>query len=297
MIRGKSLIYLLYVVSYYANGQELEPRAYAAVPKNLNTIAVGYGLTRGNVLTDPSLPITNFKVSVQSLTGVYLRTFAVANKLARVQVNIPFFYVIGKLQIDGHDTSGSRNGFADVRIRLGINLTGTPALGRKEFTGYTQKTIVGVSLITVLPTGLYHSDKRINTGSNRFAFKPEVGISKRLRRVYVEAYSGVWFYADNNKYLVNKTLHQEPVFTIQAHASYYFKNMMWVSVNTTWFNGGKTLVDDIPQGDLFDNWRVGATWAVPIAKGQSLKLQFHVGAFTTTGYDYNAVVLIYQYIF
>ena len=297
MIRRKSLLYLLCLVSYYSQSQELEPRAYAALPKDLNVIAVGYGLTRGNVLTDPSLPITDFKVSVQSLTGVYLRTFAVANKLARVQVNLPFFYVIGKMQINGHDTSGSRNGFADARIRLGINLTGTPALGRKEFTGYTQKTIVGVSLLAVLPTGLYHPDKRINTGSNRLAFKPEVGISKRIKRVYIEAYTGVWFFADNKKYLVSKTLHQDPVFSFQAHVSYYFKNLMWVSANTTWFNGGKTVIDDLPQGELLDNWRLGATWGIPVAKGQSLKLQFHVGAFTSTGYDYNAVVLVYQYIF
>jgi hypothetical protein len=170
------------VVGYYAKGQELEPRAYAAFPKNLNTIAVGYGLSRGNVLTDPSLPISNFKTSVHSLTGVYLRTFELAGKLARVQVSVPFINIFGKLQINGHDTSGSRNGFGDVRIRFGINLTGTPALGRKEFSTYTQKTIVGVSLVTVLPTGLYHADKRINTGSNRWALKPEVGISKRFKR-------------------------------------------------------------------------------------------------------------------
>ena len=282
---------------YYAKSQELEPRAYAALPKNLNTIAVAYGFSRGNVLTDPSLPISDFKVSLQSLTGVYLHTFALAGKLARVQVSIPFIQMFGKLQINGHDTTGSRNGFGDARIRLGINLTGTPAMGRKEFPGYTQKTIVGVSLITVLPTGLYHTDKRINTGSNRFGFKPEVGISKRFRRVYAEAYAGVWFYSDNNKYLVDKTLHQEPVFSVQAHASYYFKNLMWVSVNGVWFNGGRTLIDDTPQGDLFDNWRIGATWSVPIRKGQSLKLQFHVGAFTASGYDYNTVSFVYQHIF
>jgi hypothetical protein len=297
MTRRKSIIFLLCLVSYYAKGQELEPRAYAALPKNLNTIAVGYGLQRGNVLTDPSLPISDFKITLQSLTGVYLHTFAFAGKLARVQISVPFIQMFGKLQLNGHDTTGSRNGFADTRIRLGINLTGTPALGRKEFSQYTQKTIVGISLVTVLPTGLYHTDKRINTGSNRVALKPEVGISKRINRIYTEAYAGVWFYSDNNKYLVSKTLHQEPVFSVQGHVSYYFKNLMWVSINATWFNGGKTLVDDVPQGDLFDNWRAGATWSVPIAKGQSLKLQFHVGAFTASGYDYNAVSLVYQHIF
>jgi len=149
-----------------------------------------------------------------------------------------------------HDTSGSRNLFGDVRIRFGINLTGTPALGRKEFSTYTQKTIVGVRLVTVLPTGLYHADKRINTGSNRWALKPEVGVSKRCKQIYKEAYAGVWFYSDNNKYLVDKTLHQEPVFSVQGHVSYYFKNLMWVSINGNWFNSGKTLVDETSSGRL-----------------------------------------------
>jgi len=299
MVRIKNLLVCLLTLGagYNASSQELEPRAYAALPKNLNAIAFAYAFSRGNVLTDPSLPISNFKINVHGLAAAYVHTFAVGNKLARVQVNVPFMFISGKLQINGHDTSGVRNGFADTKIRLGINLTGSPALGRKEFRGYTQKTIIGVSLITIVPTGLYYSDKRINCGSNRFGIKPEVGISKRFKHVYAEAYAGVWFYSDNNKYLVDKTLHQDPVFSIQVHMSYYFNNQMWVSVNTTWFNGGKTLVDDKPQGDLLDNWRVGATWSVPVAKGQSLKLQFHTGAFTESGYDYKTVQLVYQRIF
>lgn len=297
MLRVKILACLVCLAGYHCKGQELEPRAYAALPKNLNAVAIAYAFSRGNVLTDPSLPISNFKVNVHSLAAAYIHTFAVGNKLARVQVNVPFMFISGKLQINGHDTSGVRNGFADAKIRLGINLTGSPALGRKEFRGYTQKTIIGVSLITSVPIGLYYSDKRINPGSNRWGFKPEVGISKRFKRVYAEAYVGVWFYSDNKEYLVDKTLQQDPVFSTQLHASYYFKNLMWVSINTTWFNGGKTFVDEKPQGDLLDNWRIGVTWSVPVAKGQSLKLQFHTGAFTESGYDYRAVQLVYQRIF
>ena len=297
MLRVKILACLVCLAGYHCKGQELEPRAYAALPKNLNAAAIAYAFSRGNVLTDPSLPISNFKVNVHGLAVAFVHTFAVGNKLARVQVNVPFMFISGKLQINGHDTSGVRNGFADAKIRLGINLTGSPALGRKEFRGYTQKTIIGVSLITSVPIGLYYSDKRINPGSNRWGFKPEVGISKRFKRVYAEAYVGVWFYSDNKEYLVDKTLQQDPVFSTQLHASYYFKNQMWVSINTTWFNGGKTFVDEKPQGDLLDNWRIGVTWSVPVAKGQSLKLQFHTGAFTESGYDYKAVQLVYQRIF
>ena len=71
MIREESLICLLCFFNDYTKSQEVEPGVYAALPKNLNTIAVGCGFSRGNVLIDPSLPVTNFKVSLQSLTGVY----------------------------------------------------------------------------------------------------------------------------------------------------------------------------------------------------------------------------------
>ena len=131
--KGITCLLCLASLCYYAKGRELEPRAYAALSKNLNTIAVAYGFSRGNVLTHPPLLITYFKISLQSLTAIYLRTFEVAHKLARVQVNLPFIQMFGKLRINGHDTSGSRNGFGDARIRLRINLTGTSAMGRKTF--------------------------------------------------------------------------------------------------------------------------------------------------------------------
>src|SRR5215831_10377327 len=278
MIREVSItMCLLSTTFYYAKCQELEPRVYAALPKDLDVLAIVYGYSHGNVLNDPSLPITNFKISAHSFGVGYVHTFSLADKLARVQVAIPYTLLSGKLQINGRDTSGARTGFGDMRLRLGINLTGSPPLGKREFAGYTQQTIIGVSLVTSIPVGLYYPEKLINLGSHRWAFKPEVGISKRFKRVYAELYSGVWFYTNNTKYLTSSTLKQEPLFSIQSHASYYFKNKMWVSINLNWFNGGKTLVDDVAKGDLLDNWRVGATWTLPIGKGQSLKLQFHVG--------------------
>ena len=297
-IREISIIFCLVGVFHsFAKSQELEPRVYAALPKDLDVLAIVYGFSHGNVLTDPSLPITNFKITSQSLGLGYVHTFNVAEKLARVQIAIPYTFLSGKLQINGRDTSGTRSGFGDMRLRLGINLTGSPPLSKREFVSYTQKTIIGFSVVTSIPVGLYYPEKRINLGSHRWAFKPEAGISKRFKRVYAELYSGVWFYTNNDKYLTNNTLKQDPLFSIQSHASYYFKNKMWVSINLNWFNGGKTLVDDVPQGDLLDNWRVGATWTIPLKKGQSLKFQFHVGAFTASGYNYSMATVGYQHVF
>ena len=282
---------------YHLRCQELEPRIYAALPKNLNAFAAAYMVTRGSVVSDPALPIQGLTMTSHSVSTGFLRTFAIGNKLGRVQLGIPFTHLSGNAQINGHDTSGARTGFGDTRLRFSVNLAGAPAYDRKSFTSYTQKTVFGVSLVTTIPTGIYHKDKRINIGTNRWGLKPEVGISKRINRIYAEAYAGVWFFTNNKQYLNTKKLTQDPVFSLQAHACYYFKNQMWLSINTTWFNGGTTKVDGVRAGDLLDNWRVGGTWSFPLGKGHSIKLQYHVGAFTATGYDYNAGIISYQYVF
>ena len=124
-----------------------------------------------------------------------------------------------------------------------------------------------------------------------------MGVSKRIGRFYVEGYTGVWFFTENKEFLVDKTLHQQPVFSLQGHVSYYFKNQMWISFNGTWFDGGKTIVDGVAGGQTLDSWRLGGVFSFPLAKGHSLKIQYHDGAFTTHGYDYRMVLLAYQFVF
>ena len=287
----------LCIYSFAGLSQDLEPRAYANMPKGTNVIAIVYGFANGNVLTDPSKPIQGAKLSSHNIFAGYVRTFGFANKLARIQVTAPFIFLAGNGKLNGRDTSIARNGFGDARIRFGINLFGSPALSPREFAKFQQKTIVGFSLVASVPIGLYYKEKLINLGSNRWALKPEIGISRRFKRAYAEAYAGVWFYTDNKEYLVNKIQEQDPVVSLQGHLAYYFKNQMWVGLNGNWFNGGQTFVDNTPAGDLKDNWRIGAIWSIPLARQHSMKLQFHVGAFTNTGYDYNVVTLGYQYVF
>jgi len=277
--------------------QDLEPRLYANLPKKMNVAVLYYGHMSGNVVADPSLPIQDFHIKSHNIAAAYLRTFGLAQKLARIQITMPYVMMDGNLKINGQDTTGTRNGFGDMRIRFGINLLGSPAMEKKDFRKYEQKTILGFSIVASIPTGHYFIDKRINIGTNRWAIKPELGISKRFKRIYAEGYMGVWFYANNSQYMTNKLLQQEPVYTFQAHTSYYFKNQIWVGVNANWFNGGRTLVDGISAGDLKDNWRFGATVSAPLSKSQSLKFQINAGAFTNAGLNYDVFSLSYQYIF
>ncbi|WP_264553994.1 transporter [Flavobacterium sp. N2038] len=298
LVLPKKYLYVLlfFLLKYVAFSQDLEPRVYANVPKKLNVAAFGYVFMDGNVLTDPSLPISDFTLQSHNLAASYVRTFGLANKLARVQVSLPFTFMDGSAMVNGAMVTGSRTGFADMKVRFGINLLGSPALDKTNFRSFEQKTILGVSLVTSVPTGRYYGDKRVNIGTNRWGIKPEIGISKKFSHVYAEVYGGVWFYTDNNDFL-GKKMEQKPTYSLQAHASYYFKNNMWVGFNTNWFFGGKTIVDGVSEASEIDNWRVGGTFSTPVGKGQSIKLQYHVGAYTNNGLNYYALSAVYQYSF
>lgn len=295
--RINSSLVILLMISYTTFAQDLEPRAYANLPKNANVVVGSYGFLKGNVVSDASLPIKDFIITSNNFGVGYMHTFGLANKLARVQVVVPFALMDGHATVNDERIVGNRNGFGDMRIRLGINLLGSPALGIKEFREYQQKTIFGVSLVTSVPTGVYYADKRINIGTNRWGFKPEIGVSKRFKHVYAELYSGVWFYTQNNAYLGDNVLKQDPVLSFQGHASYYFKNQMWVGINANWFSGGKTEVDDLPVGSVINSSRIGATWSMPLTRSQSIKLQFNTGIFRNLGLNYDSIALSYQYVF
>ena len=281
----------------HAYAQEMDPRAYANLPKDMNVLVAAYALARGHVLADPSLPIKDFKITSHNFAIGYVHTFGLVNKLARVNVVLPFVSMAGQLQFRGQDTSGSRTGFGDARVQFAINLIGSPALTAKDFRSYTQKTVVGIGLVTSIPTGLYYADKTINIGTNRWAFKPEIGISRRFKHLYADGYIGIWLYTNNTKYQSSKLLQQEPVVSAQLHASYYFKNKMWVGINSTWFDGGQTTINNTNYGDRLDHWRIGASWGVPVAKQQAVKLQFHFSAHTNYGQNYKLIALSYQYAF
>jgi len=76
-----ALLVSFFCVSIFS--QDLEPRAYANVPKGINVLAIGYGFNKGNVLSDPSLPIKDFKINTQILVANYIRSFSIAKKISK----------------------------------------------------------------------------------------------------------------------------------------------------------------------------------------------------------------------
>src|SRR5262245_60216407 len=175
-----------------ASAQELEPRAYSNAPVGMNFVGATYGLSRGNIIVDASLPVEDFRVTAHGVGAAYVRALNIFGKHGKVQALVPFTWLSGNLKIAGRDTSGTRTGFADARVRFAVNFIGAPALAPREFRNYRQKTIAGASLVIAIPIGQYDASKRVNLGSNRWAFKPEMGVSQRIGKWYLETFGGVW---------------------------------------------------------------------------------------------------------
>lgn len=275
--------------------QDLEPRSYAVVPKGLHAAALSYTFSKGSVVADITSPVQDLDMTTNLIGLGYVQTFSLFKKLSRIAVSLPYGFLDGTAKVYGSDTSGTRNGFLDGRIKFGVNLIGSPVLSPKDFRLFQESTVFGVSLVLSVPVGQYFPSKLINLGTNRWGFKPELGFSHREGRLYYEMYTGVWFFTENNSFLKTSTLKQNALFAFQAHIDYIFKSKAWVALNGGFAVGGATILNGVERNDDQQNWRLGGTYSMPLDIHQSLKLSVNTGVATRAGQNYTAVSLIYQY--
>ena len=70
-----------------------------------------------------------------------------------------------------------------------------------------------------------------------------------------------------------------------------------MSVNGTWYTGGRTSIDGVDKADLQRNTRLGATVSVPAGTRQSIKVAYSGGATTRIGADFRTITLAWQIVF
>jgi hypothetical protein len=280
------------------HAQELEPRSYSPSPVGTNFFVLAAGYLTGDVLFDPTLPITDVRADIDALTAGYGRTFGIAGKLGLVTFALPW----ARLDADGlvldAPRSVRRQGLADFRARVSVQVVGDPAMTREEFAKTPHhRTIVGLSLSVQAPTGEYDSTKLINLGTNRWALKPEVGVAVPAGRFTLEAYAGLWFFTNNTAFFPgDSTKKQDPMPSLQGHVTYTFRNRAWVALDGTWYGGGQVTVDSNPPASRFSNTRVGVAASLPLSKSQSIKLSASTGATARTGTDFDSYVLGWQIV-
>jgi hypothetical protein len=278
-----------------APAQEMEPRAYSAIPVGTNFIVADYARSSGGYSVDPSLPIANVQAKINTWSLGYSHSFGVAGHTASVAVSMPYANANVRGDVEGMPEQVSRSGLGDVRFRGTVNLLGDPALTPEEFARRSPSTVLGAALTVVAPTGQYVPSRLINLGSNRWSFKPELGVSQPIGNWFVEGAAGVWLFTDNSDFFGGRRRSQDPLYTFQWHGGYNFRPGLWIAVDATYFTGGRTSVNGVLDQDLQRSTRYGVTLSVPLAAQWSAKLAWSRGLTTRVGGDFQTVSVALQY--
>ncbi|MGZ8219510.1 transporter [Methylomagnum sp.] len=281
-----------------ASAQDLEPRAYANTPVGMNFLVAGYTHMWGGVSFDPTIPIKNAKLQVETAVFAYARSLEVFGQSGKFDVVLPAAWLSGQADVAGQLREREIGGFADPRFRFSVNLYGAPALALDDFPKYEQDVIVGASVQMTAPGGQYDPHKLINLGTNRWSFKTELGISKRWGPVTLELAGEGIFYTDNTEFFPgHQTRSQDPIYGVRAHLIYSFPYSIWGSLDGTWYGGGSTSLNGGPYRDLQEYSRVGATLALPISRHHSIKLYGSSGVLARLGGNFDQVGVAWQYRF
>jgi hypothetical protein len=286
------------LLSSAAAAQELEPRAYSPSPVNTTFIVFSATRSGGGVFTDPSAPITDVEATVGVFGLTAGHTFGIAGKQAMLLGTLPIAWGEAPGQVGEGRRAVSRRGLADARLRFSMILSGSPAMTRQEFAKAPRRTILGASLTVAPPTGQYDNTKLVNLGANRWAFKPEFGVSYPAGRWTLDAYAAAWFFTANDTYFPGQLLReQDPIFGLQGHVSRMIGRRAWLAGNFTWYRGGTTRIDGVDKADLQQNTRVGVTYSQPIGARHSIKAAYSAGATTRIGADFRTITLAWQMVF
>jgi len=278
-----------------AGAQEMEPKAYSASPVGANFLLVGYSAAAGSVLFDPSLPVTDVHADVQGLAFGAGHTFSMFGALGLMSVVVPVAWVDATGQVLEQAAEVKRTGFADMRLKLSVNLWGNPAMTPREFAKAPRRTVVGVSVSATAPSGQYDGTKLVNIGTNRWSFKPEVGVSWPVGKFDIDAYLGAWFFAANDNFFpggLSRT--QDPMVAGQGHASYTFRPRLWIAADATWYRGGSTQVSAGAPTIPLNNSRLGLTVSLPVGDRYSFKVGYSNGVTVRTGTDFSQIAVAWQ---
>jgi len=289
--------------SLLGNAQDLAPRAYLITPKHSNAITLSYAYFSGELLLDGAVPITGATAKVNVSVFSYTHSLNLLGRSANFSASLP--YGVGNFRgtVVGAETNAYRSGALDSAFRLSVNLKGGPAMDVQEFRKWQQKLLLGISLKVVAPTGQYDPTKLLNYGANRWAFKPELGLSRRWQHWLLDAYGAGWFFTTNHDFFSRNqfspgtnTQKQNPIFAFEGHLSYDVKPRLWTSLDGNFWVGGRSTLNGVENPTTLQrNSRVGGTVSLPVSKHQSIKFSYNRGAYIRYGGNYQNVSFAWQY--
>jgi hypothetical protein len=295
--------FILILTALPSSAQDLAPRAYVITPIHSNAVVVTYSYFDGDLIFDNSAPITGATARISVPIFSIFHSFNLLGRTGNFTASLP--YGVGNVRgtVMDAETKAYRSGLFDTSFRFSVNLTGGPAMDVRDYLKWRQKTIVGLSLRLVTPTGQYDPTKLINYGANRWGFKPEIGVSRRWGHWVLDSYAAVWFYTTNHEFFSHNQYspgtnvqHQQSIGAFEGHLSYDVKPRLWASLDGNFWVGGRTTLNGVENPNSQQkNSRIGGTVSIPMSKHQALKFSYNRGAYIRYGGNLNNVSVGWQY--
>ncbi len=279
--------------------QDLEPRRWSQMPTGINFAGIGIGHIEGDIFFDPVLLVEEATFDIEAVGLVYIRSFSVAGKSARVDFSLPYRAGRWEGTVDGEFVHFRRRGLSDPRIRFSMLLYGGPAQTPAEFAkSKRSNTVVGAAVAVTMPFGEYSSERLINLGTNRWSVRPQLGVTHSRGKWTGELTGSVFLYSDNNEFWQDTKLESDPLWALQAHLVYTFKPGLWASLGMAYGIGGEAKVNDIAKNNLSGNWLSALSFGFPIDRRQGIKVSLLTGRTQKpTGVDIDSLVLAYSVMF
>lgn len=293
------LLSFLLVACLRLPAQDLAPRAYVITPIHTNAVILSWGYFNGGINVGGSVPITGASGSYSVSAISLYHTMSFFGRSANFTATLPYAVGTFKATVLGTQTSVYRSGLADASFRFSVNLLGGRAMPVQEFAHWKQKTLLGVSLRVIAPTGQYNGTKVVNWSINRWAVKPELGYSQRLGNWLLDGYGGVWLYTTNSAAFaapVPRPQTQQPIGSMEGHLSYDFGQRTWVSFDGNFWWGGITSLSGVTNlASKQVGSRIGGTGSLRLSRHQSVKVSYSNGTYIRFGGNYQNLSVAWQY--
>jgi hypothetical protein len=194
------------------------------------------------------------------------------------------------VQIDGPGAgSGAQvSGLSDMLYSPAFFLWNNPAA--KSYLGF----ITHISI----PIGEYDKDRPgLSAGDNRWKVKPEFNFTQGIGdKLFVEL-TGAAQFSQKNSDFGDTTLEQDPLITIEAHASYDVAKALTVAANYWGHFGGETKVGGKTQDDKMSNHTLGASLHYGLAPSNQLLVSYQYDVKVEEGPQYQTVALRFLHAF
>jgi len=284
------------VLTGNALGQDLEPRRWTPMPPGMNVVGGGYVATTGDVLFDPVLLVEDAELDGHTVAVSYVRSFAIAKKLARLDVIVPWQNLTWSGLLDGVPATASRIGLADPKVRLSVILAGAPASANPEASS---STVFGAAVAISLPLGEYLDEKLLNLGQNRIVIRPQIGVLHTRGKWSYELTGSTFLYGDNDDFLVDSTLEQDPLYALQGHVIRVFDRPgYWAALSVGHAWNGRSTVDGERADDSKRLFLSAVAFGMPVGARQGIKFAYiRSRTKTDKGADTDSLAIGWSYRF